>query len=140
MIGWMVYLPKNKTHLDAQTVDKFEKRVCLQFFSLKNVPVDFRNPFPFRRLSAKPHQSKRLRRLGQPIVRQECRKFLQSSKGFILYKRVKNHGNHSLDKALKGILDETISNPILSTNWASLRCLFCLTTLSFLSYCMRKFN
>ncbi|MDR4924721.1 hypothetical protein [Peribacillus simplex] len=24
------------------------KRVCLQFFSLKNVPVDFRNPPPFR--------------------------------------------------------------------------------------------
>ncbi|CAH0153001.1 hypothetical protein P9D56_11890 [Peribacillus simplex] len=30
----------------------------------KNVPIDFRNPLPFRRLSAKPHQSKRLWGLG----------------------------------------------------------------------------
>ncbi|MFS0762200.1 hypothetical protein [Peribacillus phoenicis] len=45
----------------TQTVDKLEeKRVCLQFFILKNVPADFRNPLPFRLLSAKPHQSKRL--------------------------------------------------------------------------------
>ena len=33
-------------------------------FLLKKGPVDFRNPLPFRRLSAKPHQSKRLWGLG----------------------------------------------------------------------------
>ncbi|CAH0270848.1 hypothetical protein SRABI134_03731 [Peribacillus sp. Bi134] len=45
----------------TRTVDKLEKkRVCPQFFILKTVPGDFRNPLPFRRLSAKPHQSKRL--------------------------------------------------------------------------------
>ncbi|MEV5113105.1 hypothetical protein [Peribacillus frigoritolerans] len=34
-----------------------------QFF-FEKIAVDFRNPLPFRRLSAKPHQSKRLRGLG----------------------------------------------------------------------------
>src|SRR5687767_4794299 len=33
-------------------------------FLKKNVPVDFRNPLPFRRLSAKPPCRKRLRCLG----------------------------------------------------------------------------
>ena len=40
-----------------------EKGVSLQFF-LKNVPVDFRNPLPFRRLPAKPPRRKRLWGLG----------------------------------------------------------------------------
>ncbi|MBR8645194.1 SPASM domain-containing protein [[Brevibacterium] frigoritolerans] len=47
-----------------QTVDKLdEKSVCLQLFYLKSA-VDFRNPLPFRRLSAKPPQRKRLWGLG----------------------------------------------------------------------------
>jgi hypothetical protein len=33
-------------------------------FSLKKVPAVFRNPLPYRRLSAKPHQSKRIQGLG----------------------------------------------------------------------------
>jgi hypothetical protein len=34
------------------------------FYSSEKIAVDFRNPLPFRQLSAKPHQSKRLRGLG----------------------------------------------------------------------------
>ncbi|USK82657.1 hypothetical protein LHV56_12620 [Peribacillus frigoritolerans] len=38
--------------------DKLEKKASLTaVFYLKNVPVDFRNPFTFRLLSAKRHQS-----------------------------------------------------------------------------------
>ncbi|MEB2627881.1 hypothetical protein SOP94_05365 [Peribacillus frigoritolerans] len=38
--------------------DKLEKKASLTaVFYLKNVSVDFRNPIPFRLLSAKPHQS-----------------------------------------------------------------------------------
>ncbi|KOR86169.1 hypothetical protein AM233_20700 [Bacillus sp. FJAT-22058] len=47
------------------TVDNFvENDFACGFFYLKNISADFRNPLPFRRLSAKPHQSKRLRGLG----------------------------------------------------------------------------
>jgi hypothetical protein len=35
----------------------------LKFFR-ENIPADFRNPLPFRRLPAKPHQSERLPDLG----------------------------------------------------------------------------
>ncbi|MFD6442968.1 hypothetical protein ACFWDG_25090 [Peribacillus sp. NPDC060186] len=41
-----------------------KKQFAYSFFLLKNVPVDFRNPLPFRRLSAKPPRPKRLRGLG----------------------------------------------------------------------------
>ncbi|MCK2019784.1 hypothetical protein [Peribacillus frigoritolerans] len=63
---------------DSLQRDQLEvKRACLQFFYLKKVAGDFRNPLPFRRLSAK-----RLWGLGKPVIRQECRKFLQSNKGY----------------------------------------------------------
>jgi hypothetical protein len=40
---------------DSIQRDQLEvKRACLQFFYLKKVVGDFRNPLPFRRLSAKP--------------------------------------------------------------------------------------
>jgi len=37
-----------------------EWKSTIRFTTLKNVRVDFRIPLPFRQLSAKPHQSKRL--------------------------------------------------------------------------------
>ncbi|ULM98407.1 hypothetical protein L8956_06805 [Peribacillus frigoritolerans] len=68
---------------DSIQRDQLEvKRACLQFFYLKKVAGDFRNPLPFRRLSAKPPWRKRLWGLGKPVIRQECRKFLQSNKGY----------------------------------------------------------
>ncbi|WP_230135031.1 hypothetical protein, partial [Peribacillus frigoritolerans] len=51
-------------------------------FFLNYNPVDFRNPLAFRRLSAKPPRRKRLWGLGQPVIRQECRKFLPSIKDY----------------------------------------------------------
>ncbi|MFS0887679.1 hypothetical protein AB3M94_02500 [Peribacillus frigoritolerans] len=53
----------------------------LQFFQ-ENIPVDFRDPLPFRRLPAKPHQSMRLSGLGYPVIRQECRTSLQPFKEY----------------------------------------------------------
>ncbi|TFH63200.1 hypothetical protein E4J71_05425 [Peribacillus frigoritolerans] len=40
------------------------------------------NRLPFRRLSAKPPQRKRLWGLGYPVFRQECRKSLPSNKDY----------------------------------------------------------
>jgi hypothetical protein len=51
-------------------------------FALKKVTADFRNPLPFRRLSAEPPHRKRLWGLGKPVIRQECRKFLPSNKDY----------------------------------------------------------
>jgi hypothetical protein len=60
----VIFLQKNKPDGLFQTVDKLEEKpVCLQFL-FKNVPIDFRNPLPFRRLSAMPPHRKRLWGLG----------------------------------------------------------------------------
>jgi hypothetical protein len=60
----VIFLQKNKPDGLFQTVDKLEEKpVCLQFF-IKTIPIDFSNPLPFRRLSAKPPRRKRLWGLG----------------------------------------------------------------------------
>ncbi|MGG0249906.1 hypothetical protein ABEY24_16365 [Peribacillus frigoritolerans] len=69
-----------KSMKDKLILNMLRDETNSQFF-FEKIAVDFRNALPFRRLSAKPHQSKRLRGPGQP-VRQECRKFLQSNKDY----------------------------------------------------------
>ncbi len=48
---------------DKLVLNMVRNETSLQFF-LENIPVDFRNPLPFRRLSAKPPRRKRLWGLG----------------------------------------------------------------------------
>ncbi|PHD77128.1 hypothetical protein COF64_06080 [Bacillus sp. AFS043905] len=56
-------------------LDIYEENAFACSFFLKKISLDFKNPLPFRRLSAKPHPSKRLWGLVKPVIRQECRNF-----------------------------------------------------------------
>ncbi|PCD08656.1 hypothetical protein CMV16_07140 [Peribacillus simplex] len=67
--------------MDKLVLNRVRNKTSQQFFLLK-IPVDFRNPLPFRQLSAKPPRRKRLWGLGQPVFRQECRIFLPSIKEY----------------------------------------------------------
>ncbi|MCY9140193.1 hypothetical protein [Peribacillus frigoritolerans] len=58
---------------------QIQKSLCLQFYIQKK----FQLISEIRSLSVKPHQSRRLSGFGKPVIRQDCRKFLQFNEGFI---------------------------------------------------------